>query len=247
MGCDMTGNVCCNYFGLNGTCVQECPGNSSSDEDFQCQCNSGFDSNGQDCVNIDDCLTNPCQNGTCTDLIKGYFCSCFTGYTGKNCSTNIDDCTPNPCVRGNCTDMENDYFCICPPGYSGKNCSIDTNDCSPSPCQNGGTCVDGLDTFSCVCTLYWTGSQCESCLIPNCTECLADSTRQNNTICVRCIEGLYLTSPITCGKIIFPKTNVIKKVMNKCLNFGVFFFIFVGFFCFAVRNFMYCVMFRLCK
>ena len=26
-----------------------------------------------------------CQNGHCTDLERGYFCTCTEGYTGTNC------------------------------------------------------------------------------------------------------------------------------------------------------------------
>ena len=37
---------------------------------------------------IDECLTKPCQHdGTCTDGINSYTCSCQNGYTGVNCET----------------------------------------------------------------------------------------------------------------------------------------------------------------
>ena len=37
---------------------------------------------------IDECLTEPCQHdGTCTDGINGYTCTCQNGYTGVNCGT----------------------------------------------------------------------------------------------------------------------------------------------------------------
>jgi len=36
---------------------------------------------------IDECVSGPCQNnGTCTDLVLDYNCSCTPGFTGKNCS-----------------------------------------------------------------------------------------------------------------------------------------------------------------
>ena len=34
-------------------------------------------------VSINDCDPNPCKNnGTCTDLIGGYNCTCTSGFTG---------------------------------------------------------------------------------------------------------------------------------------------------------------------
>ena len=39
-------------------------------------------------TDIDECSSSPCQNdGTCTDEVNGYTCSCVAGYTGTNCET----------------------------------------------------------------------------------------------------------------------------------------------------------------
>jgi hypothetical protein len=40
-------------------------------------------------------------------------------------------------------------------------CVTDINDCSPGLCQNGGTCTDLVDAYSCACTSGWTGSNCD--------------------------------------------------------------------------------------
>ena len=38
-------------------------------------------------TDINDCADSPCQNnGTCTDLVNDYNCSCIPGYTGQNCT-----------------------------------------------------------------------------------------------------------------------------------------------------------------
>ena len=35
----------------------------------------------------DDCYPNPClNNGTCTDEVNDYNCTCVPGFVGKNCS-----------------------------------------------------------------------------------------------------------------------------------------------------------------
>ncbi|CAH3179035.1 unnamed protein product, partial [Porites evermanni] len=73
----------------------------------------------------DDCYPKPClNNGTCTDGVNDYNCTCVPGFVGKNCSNNTDDCYPNPCLNnGTCIDGVNDYNCTCVPGFVGKNCS----------------------------------------------------------------------------------------------------------------------------
>ena len=39
-------------------------------------------------------------------------------------------------------------------------CLQDINDCDPDPCLNGGTCVDGLDSYSCSCPEGYVDDNC---------------------------------------------------------------------------------------
>ena len=40
---------------------------------------------------------------------------------------------------------------------------IDVNDCAPNnPCQNNGVCVDGVNTFTCLCVPGFDGNQCQN-------------------------------------------------------------------------------------
>ena len=41
--------------------------------------------------------------------------------------------------------------------FLGNNCEIEVNECLSQPCQNGGSCIDELDSFSCRCPLGITG------------------------------------------------------------------------------------------
>ena len=41
----------------------------------------------------------------------------------------------------------------------------DIDDCSPSPCENGGTCTDLVDDFSCDCAAGFTGFTCETSIL----------------------------------------------------------------------------------
>ena len=38
----------------------------------------------------------------------------------------------------------------------------DVNECAGNPCQNDGTCMDGVNEYSCSCASGYTGLNCES-------------------------------------------------------------------------------------
>ena len=37
----------------------------------------------------------------------------------------------------------------------------DIDDCKSSPCKNGGTCIDGVNSYSCKCPKKYAGKNCE--------------------------------------------------------------------------------------
>ncbi len=38
----------------------------------------------------------------------------------------------------------------------------DIDECSSGPCQNGGTCVDGVNGYTCSCLAGYAGFHCET-------------------------------------------------------------------------------------
>ena len=38
----------------------------------------------------------------------------------------------------------------------------DIDECASLPCQNGGTCTDGVNGYTCACAAGFTGSDCET-------------------------------------------------------------------------------------
>ncbi|XP_066275068.1 fibropellin-1-like [Branchiostoma lanceolatum] len=54
------------------------------------------------------------------------------------------------------------YTCSCENGWEGTNCDQDIDECASSPCWLGGTCLDHVDGYSCVCPKDSTGKNCET-------------------------------------------------------------------------------------
>ncbi|CAB3249782.1 unnamed protein product [Arctia plantaginis] len=155
--CNSTEEVRC-YNG--GQCI-EGPGFK-----FYCKCLPGWA--GPKCEDqIDECKSNPCLNGgICIDVHADYMCACTFGYTGKSCEVQIEFCDENSCSNNAlCVVEDGARVCYCVPDYHGERCELQYDECLLGPrCLNGGTCVDGVDNFTCSCPPMLTGPLCE-CLI----------------------------------------------------------------------------------
>ncbi|KAJ8726204.1 hypothetical protein PYW07_000902 [Mythimna separata] len=155
--CNSTEEVRC-YNG--GQCI-EGPGFK-----FYCKCLPGWA--GPKCEDqIDECESNPCQNGgICIDVHADYMCACAFGFTGKSCEVQIEFCDDNSCSNNAlCVVEDGARVCYCVPDYHGERCELQYDECLLGPrCMNGGTCIDGVDNFTCSCPPRLTGPLCE-CLI----------------------------------------------------------------------------------
>lgn len=38
---------------------------------------------------------------------------------------------------------------------------LDVDECASSPCQNGATCNNGRDNYTCTCAAGWTSTNCD--------------------------------------------------------------------------------------
>ncbi len=48
------------------------------------------------------------------------------------------------------------YFSV--PGFTGTNCDTNIDDCPGNLCQNGATCIDGINSYTCHCPPTYTGN-----------------------------------------------------------------------------------------
>lgn len=51
------------------------------------------------------------------------------------------------------------YRCECQAGWEGQHCDLEKNECQSNPCQNGGTCVDRHNGYTCQCKLGFEGKR----------------------------------------------------------------------------------------
>uniref|UniRef100_A0A7N6BXW9 Delta-like protein n=1 Tax=Anabas testudineus TaxID=64144 RepID=A0A7N6BXW9_ANATE len=153
---------------------------------FVCECPPEFV--GQLCEVS--CDPNPCENeAKCHSMDMDFYCACPEGYEGKTCERLKEDCQTMPCQvidsctvavatndssgvqhissnvcgpRGHCISQpDGNFTCVCDPGFSGIYCHENINDCITNPCGNGGTCIDGVNSFQCFCPGGWEGLLCD--------------------------------------------------------------------------------------
>lgn len=69
-------------------------------------------------------------------------------------------------------------------GFRGKNCEENIDDCPGNLCQNGATCIDDINRYTCLCPPSYTGELCEQ----DVDECsLRPSVCQNGATCTNSI------------------------------------------------------------
>uniref|UniRef100_A0A3Q3M3D0 von Willebrand factor D and EGF domains n=1 Tax=Mastacembelus armatus TaxID=205130 RepID=A0A3Q3M3D0_9TELE len=108
-------------------------------------------------------------------------CECLNG---ASCVTNIN----LPAGSG-------EYLCVCLNGFRGERCEVDIDDCKPNPCRLG-RCIDGPNSFSCICPPGMTGRDRPSKLLK--------LSKLNQLLFVpavcryQCGENMECTLPNTC-------------------------------------------------
>ncbi|KAK0089759.1 hypothetical protein PV325_005655 [Microctonus aethiopoides] len=79
-------------------------------------------------------------------------------------------------------------------GFRGQHCEENIDDCIGNLCQNGATCIDRVDEYSCLCPSAFEGPQCErdvdECLIrPSLCHNGATCTNSHGSYSCICVNG----------------------------------------------------------
>ena len=117
-------------------------------------------------VDVNECASNPCQNGaTCAESvtassvsIDAYQCTCVAGFANGVCEYDFIDEYATEC------DVQESTASLA----LGGNCDIDVNECDSSPCQNDAACSDSTGTeevsyhaYRCSCTEGFANGACD--------------------------------------------------------------------------------------
>ncbi|KAI2571243.1 nidogen 2 [Homo sapiens] len=161
--------------------------------DYTCECASGYQGDGRNCVDENECATgfHRCgPNSVCINLPGSYRCECRSGYEFADDRHTCILITPpaNPCEDGSHTCAPagqarcvhhggSTFSCACLPGYAGDGhqCT-DVDECSENRCHPAATCYNTPGSFSCRCQpgYYGDGFQC----IPDSTSSLTPCEQQ---------------------------------------------------------------------
>lgn len=104
--------------------------------------------------------SNVCgPHGRCRSQAGGQFsCECQEGFRGTYCHESKNWlCTANLVTPG--WLMQKSHCQLSIP---------DINDCESNPCHNGGTCIDKVSVYQCICGDGWEGDHCEISESANC-------------------------------------------------------------------------------
>jgi hypothetical protein len=147
-----------------------CGANASCEND-ECVCDEGFEGDGVDCADIDECSGPEAEcdvDAACSNTPGGYDCTCNAGYKGNGfecenvdeCNEDLDDCDPN----ATCTDQDGTFKCECNEGYMGDGKMCMGSKEFGEACEFNSDCASGLClTDPNMCTIDCTQTVANDC------------------------------------------------------------------------------------
>ena len=127
-------------------------------------------------------------------------------------------------------------MCLCPDGFDGANCGhqvrpffpnnqflpnynqffyLKVDDCAVNRCQNGGSCVDKVNGFKCICPVGFTGPLCQTDI----DDCQSDNPCLNGGSCADLVNSFRcICVPGFTGSLC--QTNVDDCLTKPCANGG---------------------------
>ncbi|KAJ8014227.1 hypothetical protein DPEC_G00038060 [Dallia pectoralis] len=168
--CELQGSKC----HVDADCLKTKTG------DFVCMCRNGYQGNGLQCVDIDECVSgiHSCHTkARCNNTPGNYNCVCLDGYSGDGFQCeDINEClTKNGGCPASaiCTNKDGGRDCKCKAGFYGDGfLCTDTDECANRGiCHWNATCTNNPGSYACTCNGGYKGNGNYLCLdIDECSE-----------------------------------------------------------------------------
>ena len=98
----------------------------------------------------------------------------------------------------------------------------DLSECASSPCQNGGTCIDQVNAFTCSCSIQYQGSLCQTCKYYN-RICIHTCISADSMFSTRLLSHLHvhirivrLLNAIKQSVILYIRPKSLSQTCNCC-------------------------------
>jgi MYXO-CTERM domain-containing protein len=172
---------------------------------YDCSCAAGYADDGTTCVDVDECLGDPCgANATgCTNTTGAYTCACAAGFDFDGTTCVVE----NPCTVGTdtcsddaiCSPAANaaGFECACKPGFTGDGTTCDdVDECAQdNACGSelgDNTCTNNAGGYTCACTDGFTFEGAGPTLTcVDIDECQDDPCGENSTACNNADGGFF--------------------------------------------------------
>ncbi|RDD45038.1 Latent-transforming growth factor beta-binding protein 4 [Trichoplax sp. H2] len=132
---------------------------------YICTCKTGFEDDGDECVDINECLESSIcpTNTSCQNTIGSYKCSCSEGFRIENerC-VDVNECLVDGLCKENtkCVNTIGSYSCLCLAGYAVdlEGVCKDLNECEQDSheCGANADCVNTVGSYECECKLGYS-------------------------------------------------------------------------------------------
>jgi len=100
-------------------------------------------------------------------------------------STAFATCSLCPTCQNGGICVQTGNYCTCTSNFNGTACQNNINECISNPCQNAGTCVNGINSFTCICVEGWSGTTCTT----EVNDCTVYSPCQNGATCAMLFDN----------------------------------------------------------